>query len=305
MRTDQLDATKRMTIYDTHSHIVDSLALDRDRYGDLELEELEEVSYPPALSNVYSCLMATRPIEWSLIARLARTSADMVCPAFGIHPWVVQRHRELFLTHESPIYRLIDSARSCLSACPRAIIGEIGLDQIEKRLYPDSLPSIIPPSITSIFDVPGSIIEAQYLVFSSFWNLASSLHRPISIHCVKSDSLFLDFCRRQSSFPPAFVLHSYTGSDEFIRQLYDLQLPVAIYFSISNAITGRMSKTRLQKLISAIPKDRILIESDESSIDGVLSGLKWCLGVLDQYGISYSQVQENAFSFIGGPSRLE
>ncbi|KAI9354372.1 TatD related DNase-domain-containing protein [Zopfochytrium polystomum] len=68
-----------------------------------------------------------------------------------------------------------------------------------------------------------------------------------------------------AAFPPAVMLHSFSGPPELVQNLLRLPRPVAsrFYFSFSTVVNARSAdaeKTRAR--IAAVPDDRILIESD-------------------------------------------
>lgn len=285
-------------MWDTHSHILDNLLSSNDHippfeyisyvenFADCTLGELLD-SFPK--NEIKSCVMTTHPKDWKYVINMFKKNPDHVLPALGLHPWIVQQYRNVI--DERVLQHLLIVARQYLQKYPSAIIGEIGLDQTEKRLlsFENNTSKIL-----DVKDTTGSLIETQFLVFKAFWNLACEFNRPISLHCVKSDSLILDFLSKQLElvkstvhetnkfFPFSLAFHSYTGSDEFIRQLYSLKFPPSfhIYVGISKVITSRLPKSRLFKLLGAIPINRMLIESDESNIDMVIPGLNWCIDTI-------------------------
>lgn len=288
-----------MILWDTHSHILDTLLLhelnhsfENIRYSDDDNHTLQI----PSLflqNDIKSCVMTTHPRYWEHAIKLFKNNPNHICPALGIHPWIVQEYKDDI--NIDTIQYILIIARQYLQKYPNCIIGEIGLDQTEKRLMCSG--ENISRAL-SVSDVHDSSIEIQFLVFKHFWELACEFERPISLHCVKSDSLIMDFISMQLKlwkqstthdatkyFPPSLTFHSYTGSAEFMKQLYSLNLPTefSIYTSFSKAITGRLSKSRLASLLQIIPIDRILIESDESSINNVIPGLNWCIDTILDY----------------------
>ncbi|KAJ3232393.1 hypothetical protein HDU78_007174 [Chytriomyces hyalinus] len=67
-----------------------------------------------------------------------------------------------------------------------------------------------------------------------------------------------------NAWPPAIMLHSYSGSPETIRNImrYPSLVSSRFYFSFSHFVNGRMAFEKLQQRIAQVPDDRILIESD-------------------------------------------
>lgn len=73
--------------------------------------------------------------------------------------------------------------------------------------------------------------------------------------------------------PPRLCMHSYGGSVDMMRAFTKMDHPPEIFFSFSILINGRLQERKLQELISAVPEDRLLIESDHHShmlVDGLL-----------------------------------
>ncbi|KAF9386792.1 hypothetical protein CPB97_003329 [Podila verticillata] len=65
--------------------------------------------------------------------------------------------------------------------------------------------------------------------------------------------------------PPRLCMHSYGGSVDMMRAFTKMDHPPEIFFSFSIVINGRLQERKLQELISAVPEDRLLIESDHHS----------------------------------------
>ena len=115
---------------------------------------------------------------------------------------------------------------------PHAGIGEIGLDGLRGQ-------------------------SNQEFVFQDQLNIAARLNRPCVIHCVKSFDPVARIIKQTKKLPPALLLHGFSGT----KQQADFFLRCNAYFSFSgSALFDR--HTKIQTLISVLPADRILIETD-------------------------------------------
>eukprot|EP01089_Gocevia_fonbrunei_P013975 TRINITY_DN3728_c0_g1_i1.p1 TRINITY_DN3728_c0_g1~~TRINITY_DN3728_c0_g1_i1.p1 ORF type:complete len:216 (+),score=37.86 TRINITY_DN3728_c0_g1_i1:33-680(+) len=167
----------------------------------------------------------------------------------------------------------------CIRDSPYAIVGEIGLDKAAKT----------PDTGKCEFE------SHQLEIFIKQLKIAHDLNRPVSVHCVRAFGWLLDFFqqfdpstkknknkKKQSStnkdsdydldndikspeLPPIIMMHSYGGSIEMMTSLLKLEkiLNTTFYFSFSSVINLRSPKTL--GVISAVPLDRILMESDMNS----------------------------------------
>lgn len=95
----------------------------------------------------------------------------------------------------------------------------------------------------------------QLEVFEKQLSVASSLDRPVSIHCVKAfKELFLVLDRHPCR---SVALHSYSGSAHHLRGR-------DVYVGFSHTLNGSdpKKKDRVDAAIRAVPVDRLLAESD-------------------------------------------
>jgi TatD DNase family protein len=113
-----------------------------------------------------------------------------------------------------------------------AIIGEIGLDVV--------------------YNVP---LQLQLQTFRQALSFAAKNPRIVSIHSFRTTGLVLEELRRTKVIAP--ILHWWTGNVAETRQAVDL----GCYFSVHSAV-ARQSKFR-----TAVPPERILVESDHGWAD--------------------------------------
>lgn len=162
--------------------------------------------------------------DWEDVARLAR-AYPWVLPSFGLHPWYVKER--------TPAWQ--ERLRDYLMAFPKAPVGEIGLDRWIEN--PD--------------------IDAQIECFRWQLELATDLHRPASIHCLRAWGLLDEQLRTLRLPERGFLLHSYGGPVEMIPGFVKL----GAYFSISPYF-GNARKAQQLVTFKSVPLDRLLAETD-------------------------------------------
>jgi TatD DNase family protein len=143
--------------------------------------------------------------------------------------------------------------RALLAAHPRAIVGEVGIDR--SAVIPGSRARVRPAH--------------QWALFEEQVALAAELQRPVSVHCVRAYGHMRDFFAAlpPDACPPAVMLHSYGGSPEEVGRFSGLPaIGGRFYFSFSAAINAGARSGPGDKLaarIRAVPRDRLLLESDQ------------------------------------------
>jgi TatD DNase family protein len=94
----------------------------------------------------------------------------------------------------------------------------------------------------------------QRELFAGQLELAARLNKPVVIHTRQADDDTIGLLRE---IPSRGIIHCFTGSPEFCRQLLDLGFMI----SISGIVTFRLADNVRQSAL-VIPDDRILIETD-------------------------------------------
>ena len=115
-----------------------------------------------------------------------------------------------------------------LQKYPQALIGECGLDGLKPN------------------------IEKQKQVFAEHINLAKEYQRPLLIHAVKAVALMEEFF---GILPEKFVIHGYNGKAEFLKKI----IQKGGYIGVGK---GLLKHPRAKELLTLIPRDKILFESD-------------------------------------------
>jgi len=144
-------------------------------------------------------------------------------PAFGLHPYFLKQHR---LEH-------LQDLKQWVSQHKPVGIGECGLDYYIKSLDR----------------------ELQMHYFSTQMDLALETQLPIIIHARKATEQVINEIRKRPGVRG--MVHSFSGSYEQAMQLVEL----GFYMSFGGAITWDRA-TRLRSMVSKIPLENILIETD-------------------------------------------
>jgi TatD DNase family protein len=200
-----------------------------------------------AAGVTHAVVNGTEESDWSTVAALCAAVAQpsprppqlSLLPSYGLHPWDVG--------NRSPAW--LETLRSHLVSDPRAAIGEIGLDRwMLDRARPDD------PRLAGLRRAP---LDEQVTVFKSQLDLAVTLDRPATIHCIDAFGLLLETLRSVPLPPRGFLLHAYSGSVELVAPFAAL----GAYFSF-NAAYLAPRHARLRELFRQIPLDRLLVETD-------------------------------------------
>lgn len=181
-----------------------------------------------AVGITRAIINATCESDWAKVEQLVEHHPDFLVPAFGVHPW--QSHTTRIGWQ--------DRLRAMLESHPEASVGECGLDSWVSK----------PP------------LEIQREVFRDQLRIANDLARPITIHCLKAWQLLFEVF---DEVPPrqSFLMHSFGSSIEIARRL----IPLGAYFSFSGHFLQPHKSTVLE-MFKALPRDRILIETDAPSM---------------------------------------
>eukprot|EP00727_Mastigamoeba_balamuthi_P007988 m51a1_g381 hypothetical protein (625) ;mRNA; f:663414-670753 len=228
--------------------------------------------------GAFVCALGTAPADWPSVARLRSACPARVAAAYGVHPWHA---------HALPPTWRADLA-AALAADPSTLVGEIGLDRASKTP-----------------ETGRCEYESQIQVFREQWAVACEMRRAVSMHCVRAwGEAVGQLTSSPSSLPRALALHSYSGSRDTARDLLrsrSAQL-CPVYFGFSQAVNLR--RPRGLDALPAVPRDRVLIESD---LEDVASALQAARAVAEALAASWgcavddvlAQTAANARAFLG------
>ncbi|MBU9888639.1 MAG: TatD family hydrolase [Candidatus Omnitrophica bacterium] len=164
----------------------------------------------------------TRPEDWPLVREIAQ-SDDRVVPFYGVHPWFADK-----------VVAGWDAELEHFLSGTGAGIGEIGLDRVKNDIN----------------------FARQTEIFHRQLEIAGRLGRPFAVHCARAGSDILGILKRDPS-RRRFMVHSYHGSYEMLRNFLDL----GAYISFSWKILSRGTEETMD-LVRQVPLDRLLLETD-------------------------------------------
>lgn len=159
---------------------------------------------------------------WPALRKLAATESG-VHPAYGLHPVYLARHRSEDL---AALPDWIEAERPCA-------VGECGLDYFVPDLDP----------------------EAQARIFARQLEIARDARLPVIVHARRAVDAVIAAVRRVGRL--GGVVHSYGGSEEQARQLWQL----GFHLGIGGAATHDRA-SRLRALVARMPLDFLLLETD-------------------------------------------
>jgi len=211
-----------MKYFDSHAHYYDARFEEECKEGIGNLLDALFATDIKAIVNV-----GTSP-ETCLSAIEQSRRYDKMYTALGIHPsdgqYLKQKPEQALREIRAMIE---DPASKCVA------LGEIGLDYH----YPDTNK-----------EIQGFLFEQQML-------LARELDMPVVIHDRDAHAdVFDTVCRHPKV---RGILHSYSGSPEMALEL----VKMGYMISFSGTLTFKNAR-KLPEVAKAVPKDRILIETD-------------------------------------------
>ncbi len=177
-------------------------------------------------SDYAAACVACSPDEWEALEELYSLCPDRIKPVFGLHPELALRNTQA----------LQERLSALLIRHPGAYVGETGLD----RRFPKAG-------------------QREALLMQARLSLA--LKRPLVLHCVGQFGALIKELQTAGfdTTSPPLLLHRYTGNAQiaalFLRSF-------SCYFSV-HADTLRNPASRAA--LEAIPRERLLIESDADS----------------------------------------
>jgi TatD DNase family protein len=159
---------------------------------------------------------------WETLRALCAAEPGLY-PAYGLHPMYLDRHRD----------RDLDTLRQWIERERPVAVGECGLD----------------------FFVDGLDPARQMFLFEGQLRLAREFALPVVVHARRAVDQVMAAVRRFG--PLRGVIHSYPGSEDQARRLFDLGFLVGI----GGPVTYERAN-RLRRLAATLPIECLLLETD-------------------------------------------
>ncbi|ARN58003.1 TatD family hydrolase [Sedimentisphaera salicampi] len=184
-----------------------------------DLEEVIQRALSSGVRRMVCC--GTNPEDWQRVSLICQDHPCLL-PAYGVHPWFAGRLSEGW---KDKLHALADRS---------AAIGEIGLDKL----------------------LCNENIEKQIDVFNTQLDICLEAGKPAIVHCLKAfGALMQTLSSRKEN--PRLLMHSYSGSAEFMRELGKFD----VYFSFNGKMLQDNCKS-MHRAIRNAPAGKILLETD-------------------------------------------
>ena len=208
-------------LIDSHCHL-DVPEFDRDRD--------EVIARARAAGVRAQVLPAVQADTWAKLREVCRSGPGLH-PAYGLHPVYLDAHRPLHL----------DALRDWLERERPVAVGECGLD----------------------YYIEGLDRAAQQDYFDGQLRLAREFELPVIVHARRAVDAVIASLRRIGGTGAGpgkglrGVVHSWSGSEEQARQLWDL----GFLLGVGGPVTYERAR-RLRRLVATMPLEYLLLETD-------------------------------------------
>jgi TatD DNase family protein len=165
---------------------------------------------------------ATEAAGWPRLREVCARDPGLFA-AYGLHPMFLAAHRP----------RHLDALGEWIERERPVAVGECGLD----------------------FHVEGLEHDAQHRYFQGQLQLAREFDLPLIVHARKATEAVIVAIRKVGGLRG--VVHSYAGSEEQARQLWDNGFMIGL----GGPVTYERAR-RLRRLVASMPLEQLLLETD-------------------------------------------
>ena len=188
-----------MQFIDSHIHLQD--------YKEKNVQQI--IKKMQSLGFTKIICASSHPSDWYKIAEITTDNSDFIIPAFGIHPWYIDK--------TNPTWQ--NELQDYLKQFSNALIGECGLDNLKAENK-----------------------DLQETFFIDQIQIAKKHNRSICIHSLKADN---QIEKLLPEMPDKFMLHAFNGSIETLQKI----LKFGGYISISDTIFKKKNHIDIIKQI--------------------------------------------------------
>ena len=183
---------------------------------------------------------------------------------WGVHPWVADG---------VSVADAVDRVREAVRADAAAGVGEIGLDRLRTR----------------------TVTPVQRQLFETQLRVAAELRRPVVLHGAKCWGDVVKTVRPFISAIPSFLFHGFSRSGGLIPEIVELNG----FVSVGKAVLNDHA-VNYRKLVAQIPRDRLLVETDDDAEPEVRDSLLAAIWAktAELTGITEAELDANADVFL-------
>ena len=183
---------------------------------------------------------------------------------WGVHPWAAEG---------VVVSDAVSQVREAVLADAAAGVGEIGLDRLRTR----------------------TVTPVQRQLFDAQLRVAAELRRPVVLHGAKCWGDVVKTIRPFVPAIPSFLFHGFSRSGGLIPEIVELNG----FVSVGKAVLNDHA-VNYRKLVAQIPRDRLLVETDDDSEPAVRDSLWTAImaKTTELTGITEAALDANADAFL-------
>lgn len=214
---------------DTHCH----LNMITDKNGKIDFTKIEQILKNMYDNGVEIAITIGSNLDDSKIGVQIANKYDNIYCAFGVHPEGVD---------EFNLDKLESLVKQNINSGKLVAIGEIGLDYYWRK---------------------DNKLE-QIKIFKQQIELAKKYNLPIIVHCREAFGDCLEILRQYSPFLNGGVIHCYSGSIEWAKEVINL----GFLISFTGVVTYSNAKN-VQEVAKWVGNDKFMVETDSPFLSPV------------------------------------
>lgn len=137
---------------------------------------------------------------------------------------------------------------------------ESDFHELEKLLLKDSVVALGEVGLDYYYEFSDKDVQKE--IFTKQIRLAKRLGKPVVIHCRQAENDLVSIIQKEG--PVKGVAHCFSGNADFLKECLD----IGLWISFSGIITFKKAMD-LRETASAVPSDKLLIETDSPYLSPV------------------------------------